>query len=377
MEHNLAGNYENIDLPNVALRFKELFVESIQQSLRSNVPVGACLSGGLDSSSVVCTAQTLMDEKLKTFSSMPIEKEANEQEYIDAINEYTGTKSYIVTPTFDEFMKDFDMLVALHDEPFPSPSIYMQYRVMKLAKENNVTILLDGQGGDELLAGYYTYLPRYFGDLKHLHKYRKLMSELWSFRNEYLPFVGRVLRNKTGLWNKSIKGLIKKPIGDIGIDRHFGNVSFVEQLRLDLANSLPKLLHTGDLNAKACGVKIRTPFTYDKLVEYVVSLPITARISNGWTKRILREAMRDILPEKIRLRRTKLGFPAPNKAWAIEMISSRKDEIKQLIQAIEEYIDAVPFEKLMNNIIKHKHNEDIKLFWRILIFGKWRCIHNE
>jgi len=124
-------------------------------------------------------------------------------------------------------------------------------------------------------------------------------------------------------------------------------------------------------------IESRVPFLYHPLIEYIFSLPMSAKIGNGWTKLILREAMKGILPEKVRKRKSKLGFPAPNKKWALELISRNKQELKDSIRSIEEYINAEVFEKLMNNITKHRYDEDIKLFWRILIFERWYMRINE
>lgn len=380
---DISNSYEKIDLRQASSRFKELFIESVRLHLRSDVPIGTCLSGGLDSSSIVCTAQKLLDEnainekgltrRVRTFSSVPKEKEASEKIYIDEVNRQANTEAHTVTPTFSEFMTDFDRLVEMHDEPFLNPSVYMQYKVMQLAKENGIKVLLDGQGADESLGGYYSYLAFYFNDLRRQGLYTELIRELYDFRDQLYPFVGKVLRRKLGTWDRTVKGLVKISPLSSSMDKYFSRAkTFAEQLKEDtVGRNLLELLKYEDQNSMIFSIESRVPFLYHPLIEYIFSLPISARIGKGWTKLMLRESMNGILPETIRKRRTKLGFPAPDKAWALEMISNYREQLEQSMRNIENYIDPEIFEKLMRSIMKHKRDEDIKLFWRIIIFERW------
>jgi asparagine synthase (glutamine-hydrolysing) len=381
---DICNTYDKVDVGPVSSKFREYFVESIKLHLRSDVPVGTCLSGGLDSSSIVCTAQMLLDKnavkekglgpRIRTFSSIPREKEVSEEEYIAEVNRQEKTEAYAVTPTLDEFMADLDALVETHDEPFVGPSTYMQYRVMKLAKERGVKVLLDGQGADESLGGYYSYLAYYFNDLRRQRSYLKLMEEAFHFRGQLSPFVGKVLRRKLGLWEKTVEGLVKVSPIPSSIDKYLkpGSKTFAEQLKEDVVGrNLLELLKYEDRNSMNFSIESRVPFLYHPMIEYIFSLPMSTKINNGWTKLVLREAMKDILPGNIRKRKSKLGFPAPIEGWALELISRNKQELKNSIQSIEKYIDPEIFEKLMDNITKHRYDEDIKLFWRILIFERW------
>jgi len=380
---DISSSYEKVDLPAVSSRFKELFVESMKLHLRSDVPIGTCLSGGLDSSSIVCTAQMLLERKalnekgltgkVRTFSSTPKEKEVSEKTYIDEVNRHAKTEAYAVTPTFDEFTEDLDRLIEMHDEPFLNPSVYMQYRVMELAREKGITVLLDGQGADESLGGYHSYLAFYFSDLRRQGMYTELVRELYGFRGQLYPFVGKVLRRKTGTWNRAIRGLVKiSPISS-SIDKYFSRAkTFAEQLKEDtVGRNLLELLKYEDQNSMIFSIESRVPFLYHPLIEYIFSLPMSAKIGNGWTKLVLRESMKGILPESVRKRKSKLGFPAPDKTWALDMISRNRQELKKSMQNIGKYVDAEIFGTLMDSIEKHKRDEEIKLFWRIVIFERW------
>jgi asparagine synthase (glutamine-hydrolysing) len=132
-----------------------------------------------------------------------------------------------------------------------------------------------------------------------------------------------------------------------------------------------ELLKYEDQNSMIFSIESRVPFLYHPLIEYIFSLPMSAKIGNGWTKLVLRESMKGILPESVRKRKSKLGFPAPDKTWALDMISRNRQELKKSMQNIGKYIDAEIFGTLMDSIEKHKRDEEIKLFWRIVIFERW------
>ena len=141
-------------------RMRQLFLKSIKYHLRSDVPVGAALSGGIDSSSIVASIRLLQNTNgsLHSFSYIADQLELSEEKWVDVITQSTGTIKHIVNPSPADFVEDMDNLILAQDEPFGSMSIYAQYRVMQLAKEKGIKVLLDGQGADELLAGYSTYL---------------------------------------------------------------------------------------------------------------------------------------------------------------------------------------------------------------------------
>src|SRR4030042_721227 len=168
-------------------RFYELLKDSIRLRLRSDVPIGSCLSGGLDSSSILCLANQLMfdgrhidprlvGERQKTFSSCFEGPTYDERKFIELVTHQTGAEKNYVFPKAENLLKDLSMLIWQQEEPFGSTSIYAQWNVMRLSKKRQVTVLLDGQGGDELLAGYPTsfyFLVRQIlksGNMKHLFK---------------------------------------------------------------------------------------------------------------------------------------------------------------------------------------------------------------
>jgi asparagine synthase (glutamine-hydrolysing) len=376
-------SYEKTDFIGETKTFYQLFEQSIKLHMRSDVPVGTCLSGGLDSSSIVCLSQKLLREgalaekglenvrKLKTFSSSPQEKRISEVPYIEEVVRYSDVEPHFMTPTFDDFLKDFEELVSIHDEPFQDPSTYMQYRVIKLAKENGIKVLLDGQGGDECLAGYQRYLRDYLKDLVKEGKYVKAFVDFFRTLDLTAPFFWRYLRKKSGMRQRALAEVITatRPL-ERPLEYETNNLA--NRLRYDLlAGSIIEILKYEDTNSMAFSIESRVPFLFHPMIEYLFKLPMTAKINGKWTKFILREAMKGVLPEKVRMRRSKLGFPAPSEEWAKKLIKGRTDLCIETVTCAKDYVDLKNFENLCKRILAKGRSEDIELFWRILILSKW------
>lgn len=377
------ASYEKTDFSEATEKFYELFEQSIKLHMRSDVPVGTCLSGGLDSSSIVCLSQKLLQEgalaekglentkRLKTFSSAPQEKRISEVPYIEEVVQHTDVEPHFTTPTFDDFMKDFDELVAIHDEPFQDPSVYMQYRVIKLAKENGVKVLLDGQGGDECLAGYQRYLHDYLKDLIREKKYFKALVDFFGTLDLTGPFFWRYFRKRLGTRQRTLEEVItidRPPERQLEYEAN----NLANRLRYDLlAGSIIELLKYEDTNSMAFSIESRVPFLFHPMIEYLFKLPMSTKINGRWTKYILRESMKGILPERIRMRRGKLGFPAPSEEWAKKLIKERTDLCIKTVTYAKDYVDLKNFEALCRSILAKGRSEDIELFWRILVLSKW------
>jgi len=375
--------YQEINYQNATKEFLMQFERSIKLHMRSDAPVGTCLSGGLDSSSIVCLAQKLLDEgalpekglhdikKIKTFSSAPKEDRISETPYIDEVVKQSGVEPFFTSPTFEEFFSDVDKVVLAHDEPFQNPSVYMQYRVIKLAKENGIKVLLDGQGGDECLAGYQRYILYYLRDLWHQGYYLKAMSELFGTLYLTSPFATQYIRRKLGISKRRFKGVVKTPLPAVR-QPEYPLGTLADHLRYDLlAGSIIELLKYEDTNSMNFSIESRVPFLCHPMIEYLFKLPMSAKIHDGRTKFLLRNAMKDILPEKVRLRRSKLGFPAPEEEWAKDLIIQKMPWCRETVKNAEAYIDLDAFEELCFSLRGKGRTEDIQLFWRILLLSKW------
>lgn len=370
--------------------FLELFIDAVRLRLRSDVAIGSCLSGGVDSSSIVCIINNLLrkeknpiiGERQRVFSSCFDNKNFDEREYIEEVVKNIQVEKNYVFPNAEEFLEDLDNLIWHQEEPFTSTSIYAQWCVIKKAKEK-VKVLLDGQGGDELLGGYRKF---YFFYLLKFFKNRKL----FNFLKMALPFffsieILKTLNLKKGLrysrWGSKINNIdhYLKPFFVKKFIDHELNFSYQDNLgkrfKEDLVKwSLPVLLRYEDKNSGAFGVEPRLPFLDYRLVEQVSKMPLSQKMYSGWTKFILRKAMKGILPEKIRLRKDKLGFVTPEEVWYKNELNRDINLVFNDSQFITEYVN---IREVLNSF--HKYNNSrfstifgsSNIFFRFYILELW------
>lgn len=338
--------------------FRKLFESAVELRLRADVEVGACLSGGLDSSAIVGCASKKFGKKMHTFSSVYTDKECNEESYIRKVNERWDTIPHYIKPDdYEEnFTKYIEDLTYHHDQPTGGASLYSQYMVMKEV-QGKVKVILDGQGADELFAGYIPYYSYYIDDLLSRNTFRakcKAIKMLVIIKKEWPDVIGAVstdtivrlvgLKNSFLFQNeKKIKDLkIKRSVQmftDDFMDKVHDNYQKKEiqcssnlntRLCNDVLNkSIPALLHNEDGNSMAFSIESRVPFLDYRIVEFAIALDGKYKISNQWTKWIIRKACRDYLPKEVAKRKNKMGFPAPFARWLREGRS--RDELKRII----------------------------------------------
>jgi asparagine synthase (glutamine-hydrolysing) len=306
--------------------FRQRLEESIALHLRSDVPIGSCLSGGLDSSSIVCivTAELRKRNALKedwqhAFSACFEEPGIDERPYINAVAAATGCRTHFVFPGGDRLREEMDTFLWHQEEPIGGFSEYSQYCVARLARENGIKVLLDGQGADEQLAGYRKFILVYLRQLVSERRYVTAVKEATSFlsspeilRTTYFADGRRYLSSSVPefqrLWPDELQPV--RPAA-LGLRDSLGR-----RIEADLTKfSLPVLLRFEDRNTMAFGVESRVPFVDHLLVELVATLPADMRLAGGWTKRILRDALVNVLPECVRTRKSKLGFATPDSKW--------------------------------------------------------------
>jgi asparagine synthase (glutamine-hydrolysing) len=324
-----------------AERFAELFRDSVSLQLRADVPVGSCLSGGLDSSSIVCTANEAFRTRGETFSQLAFNAASDdpgidESAWVRLVAEQTGVEVHSRTPDMREVPDLLDRLTWHQDEPFGSTSILAQWTVFELARKQGVTVMLDGQGADEQLAGYHPYFAWRFQELLRQGRFAELSRDVLATRRVHgglprglVPFSaylmlptsvarlgGRVVKAPTqypDAWlDRSVLGISGHPDPHAGSRQPSVRALSLEQLT---RTNLPMLLRYEDRNSMAHSVEARVPFLDHRLVEFVTGLPSGHLIGEGTTKRVLREAMRGAIPEPIRNRRDKIGFQTAEERW--------------------------------------------------------------
>ncbi|MBN1150601.1 asparagine synthase (glutamine-hydrolyzing) [candidate division WOR-3 bacterium] len=322
---------------------RDILIDSVKLRLRADVPVGSCLSGGVDSSSIVMIINNLLKEegiesvgeRQKTFTSAyKNEKYVDESFWANKIIKESGAEGFFIYPQAKEFESDMADLIDCQDEPFSSTSIYAQYRVMKEAS-NHVKVVLDGQGADELFGGYFFYYPYFLaeGNLRDL-LFRKRLYGIKQTLNELkLSSIYKILNSEfaknlrevlsqfyiTNIKKRSFKTAEnnKIPWSEISsIQRERLNLPFNKILHNDeLGFNLQGLLRYEDRNSMRWSVESRVPFTDYRLIEYVMKIPSCYKIHLGWQKWILRESVAGIVSPSTVWRKSKLGFPTPEKEW--------------------------------------------------------------
>ncbi len=353
----------------VVEKFGNLLEESVRLRLVADVPVGVCLSGGLDSSTISVLIDNLTGQPQKTFSAVFPGEKNNEQEFIDEVNKKTLARPYFVYPQSKGLFAELEDLVRIQEEPFISSGPYAQYCVMREAKEE-VKVLLDGQGGDELLAGYDPYFLVYLKELFKESNLAKFVLEIAAVRNLVRKFLCPLFKQDTTLEMISLL----KP-GFINSYKNF-RVNFTkDNLKKRLYGdvfkySLPALLRYEDKNSSAFSLESRVPFLDPNLVEFVFSLPDKFLIRNGVNKYILRQAMKDKLPTKIYHRQWKVGFTTPEDVW----FKKEKDKILETFQSESfhqrKYWDSQKVLEAFNKFLKSDEGDSM-LFWRFLNLEVW------
>jgi asparagine synthase (glutamine-hydrolysing) len=330
------------------------FLDTVRLHLRSDVPLGAALSGGIDSSAVVHAIRHLEpDAPLHTFSFVARGFDVSEERWIDLANAGVGARAHRVIVDPAELTRDLDDMIQAQGEPFGSTSIYAQYRVFKLARDNGITVTLDGQGADELMGGYLGY-P---GPRLHSLIDRGQLLAARSFLNHWAQWPGRerqqALQAAVGSWLPGPLYQVARWLKERGTAQQAPDWMMTDRLRdegirldyprqtpdpwprgrrmvAELALSatrrgLPALLRHADRNSMRFSVESRVPFLTTPLADFLLGLPEDFLVSaEGSTKHVFRAAMRGIVPDTILDRRDKIGFATPEKDWLTALSASAR-----------------------------------------------------
>jgi asparagine synthase (glutamine-hydrolysing) len=323
-----------LELPEIdSVDFARHFENSIRLHLRSDVPIGTCLSGGLDSSTVAAIASNLLrelqpDARFGAITAQSESSENDESEYARQVVEHCRLDWHLVKPTYDDFVQHIDDCLRVQGEPVGGPSVFMQYWVMKKAKDAGFKVMLDGQGGDETLLGYERYYPAFFlyllkrgRCLLFLKEYYQAVRhsrlstlQLTAFIAYFLilPIRKKILTKRVNFLKPS---LIHQGLAALNTPANaFFDIRTLQEQEL-MIYQLPKLLLYEDRNSMAHSIEARVPFVSYPCVEAALALKPTSKIRSGYTKYALRLIAERLLPKSIAWRRNKIGFEAPSRIW--------------------------------------------------------------
>jgi asparagine synthase (glutamine-hydrolysing) len=362
--------------------FRHLLGDSVRLRQRSDVPYGYALSGGIDSSSIVCAARELSPGNSNTTFSLvfPGRKE-DESKYIKSVIDHTGFRSEFVTIGPDDLANDLEKFAFHQEEPFGGISYYGEFKLRELIRNSGVTVSLEGQGADEIITGYSSTLPYYFYDLIRQLKFVQLSKEVGAFNTMTGLTMKQVMRSFASflLKRKSRVHLQKYPFLNPEFLKDQGTVGFSEMNfprsgsfltselnKLLFVTSIPEQLLRADKSAMAFSVESRFPFLDYRLVEFAMGLPYHFKTGNGTTKLILREAMKQSLPAKIYNRKDKIGFAVPASQWINPALWEKLSEYMDS-NAWNEIIDKAAFKRKYPD----KESVDWK-FWKTISLIVWK-----
>tara|TARA_S200000501_G_scaffold377648_1_gene436787 strand:+ start:4128 stop:6035 length:1908 start_codon:yes stop_codon:yes gene_type:complete len=353
------NQFSKMTEPDAQDYFRELLTDSIKIRMRSDVPLGSCLSGGLDSSTIVSIANQLKNPNhpYEVFTGRFPNSKNDEWKWAKKIIESNSVISHTTKPSVEDFNDDLSKFVWHNELPVGSTSQYAQWDIFRLAKQKGITVLLDGQGGDELLGGYEQYFEKYLASLtatlisertKINERYPLALVNKRQHAQQCLPhWIRHLLAGITGMGSDFSFGLMPKhathlhqtmPTAPRSASRFHPLAATL--YREMLHTHLPVLLRYGDRNSMAHSREVRLPFCDHRLAEFTFSLPANYLMGGAQTKRLLRGAMKGVLPEEIRTRWNKQGFLPPQAKWFQQNLTA-----------------------LVSDVINHPHFEDSGV-WR-------------
>ncbi|MEO8087590.1 MAG: asparagine synthase C-terminal domain-containing protein, partial [Bacteroidota bacterium] len=365
--------------------FKALFDQSIRQHMRSDVEIGGCLSGGLDSSAIASAIATDFPKlDFKTFTVYYEGKnEVDERPFAnEVLSKYPSLRPFYFTPTEEEIADHFASAIFYADVPIAGSSPISQYFVMKLAAEKKVKVVVDGQGADEILGGYMHSFYRLIGGLIKQFRLPAAIAQssahstmqgmpLKKSADVFLKSILSGFMNEQSLYSTEYRNYFPFVSSDSKINFRLNSTggSRLNQFLYHLTynTSLPSLLQYEDRNSMAFSIESRVPFLDHRLVEFIFSLGDEDKIHNGVTKKILRDSMQHILPEKITRRKDKKGFVTPGE------IKWLRGPLRFLIEDSFSRIDFLNKGKV-NSLLsdfKKGDNKNANLIWRIAVLNYW------
>lgn len=324
-----------------------LLEDSVRLRLRSDVPLGGHLSGGLDSSSIACMASSMLEGiPFKTFTGAFREgQQFDETRYAKMVSEAAGTEYHEVYPSGEEFMQILPKLMYHMDEPLAGPGLVPQYYVSKLASEH-VKVVLGGQGGDEIFVGYARYMVAYLEkclsgainqtqnqqkyavsldsivpNLPVLQSYTPMLQNLWkdglfgAQDERYFRLIDRTEGTK-GLFNPIGDGSYSPFASFQKVFNREGLHSMINRMTyFDLKASLPALLHVEERTSMSVSLESRVPLLDYRIIELLATIPPNIKFSNGRMKHLFKQSVKSFVPEPIYNRKDKMGFPVPVQQW--------------------------------------------------------------
>lgn len=373
----------NLSFDDAICEFRKLLNDSVKLRMRADVPVGFLLSGGLDSSTLVGIASKIPREEnaiLKTFSSCYENSPVDERKFINEMLDFTKASSSLHFPKPQDVADNMDKIIWHNDIPVRHGSPAPHWLLYKHIREDNDfrKVIIEGQGGDEILCGYRDFFWSMIYELLSSGKIPQFMHQLSSVRSRH-GYSSKIILRKLG--RLAFPGSVSYPanpaiipealigtgrVPEIPIRREQPTIKDMHQARLKI---IRYILHNVDRNSMAHSRETRVPFLDYKLVEFCVNIQTSYKISDGTTKRILRESVKDVIPEKIRNRGDKQGYSSPIPTWlGKDLVGFFRDNIE----------DAVKLPFANRNLVLRETGEFLSgkrqfnpVWWNLMTANRW------
>lgn len=357
---------------------KGLIEDAIVKRMRSDVAVGCCLSGGIDSS-VISGVMSKHSKNFNAFSAVFPGEAIDESGYAKEVASFTNARWHTVNPNAEDMLTDLEELVYALDIPIWSTSTYAQFRVMKLAKENNCKVVLDGQGGDELFGGYPHYFTTFVNELLRNKQFKQAANEIRGFGNNFWFSYTKENAKRKILYNSNKKFLSKDFISAHSqpgnLQNTFGALN--ENLLYDFfGGRLKTYLRCEDRCGMWHSVESRTPFADDtSLLVNSFQIASVNKIHNGVSKYILRESMKNYMPNSVYSRKDKIGFATPHNNWMPSLLAKYPDLGQK--GPLKQIVGKVFFERFNHLSVKSNHlpnstgQKEEKMVFKALVFSLW------
>lgn len=378
--------YETITKYDNNFNYSELVSNEVYRSvklhLQSDVPIGGCLSGGLDSGTINYFASKILSKDNQIFNSLTFtEKNFIDDELLLATmsSNSAGSKMNLVETTEYDLLNNLDTLTEVMGEPFNSLSMFAQFKVFETASNLGIKVMLDGQGGDEIFVGYHRVASLILKENIKKLKFKSAWFELTGFKENsnlnYLNLIGMnyyfsnqqfVRKRNSSKLNGLVSNEILENYNKEVVQEYYGNKNLFEAQKMELNKYIiPRLLRYEDRNSMHFSIEARVPFLTKSMINLGLSLPSKAKVNNGWTKYSLRAAMENKLPKEIIWQKKKVGFDVPQDKWINSIKSNLIEKINDNI-SINKYINA---SELVNQISKGNGSKDH--IWRLISLQLW------
>jgi asparagine synthase (glutamine-hydrolysing) len=372
-------NYSSKTNEEVLNLYKEILYNAVDLRLRSDVKVGTCLSGGLDSSSIASIASKINNQRNKSsffaIHAKSSEKSSDESEFAIQVKNHCNLEMTIIKPSIEDFTNNIDEVIYTQEEPFGGLSIFMQYFVMQETRNKKCVVLLDGQGGDECLLGYERYYPAIFLEQRNINGFKEFIKGVRNSKISFLKMIGfsfyfpifqircfSLLKKANFIKSEYLKKADAQHLKTNSLN--YFNLFNLQKQEI-YSTQLQALLRYEDKNSMRHSIEARLPFLDYRLLQLSLSIPFWYKIKDGWTKFILRKSVESLLPKSIVWRKNKKGFEAPTNEWMKIIEKDLSNEISN--------------SEILKKILKQKANiENLDQIqkWRLYNIAKWEKIYN-